>query len=52
MRDQLGLLTHGLIVKVVRSPFEEPIEHYRHDNRSDNQRDHVQKDDPGEDGFE
>jgi hypothetical protein len=52
MGNQVGLLAHGLVVKVVRCPFEEIIEYQRHEDRSDDQGDHVQEDDPGEDGFE
>jgi hypothetical protein len=52
MCDQVGLVPHGLIVKVVRRPFEEIIQHQWHEDRSDDQRDDVQKDDPREDGFE
>src|SRR2546430_12455619 len=52
MRNQLRLLAHRLIVQVVCRPFEEPVEHHRHDNRGDHQRDHVQENDPREDRLE
>jgi hypothetical protein len=52
MCNQVGLVSHSLIVKVVRRPFEEIVEHQWHEDRSDNQRNDVQENDPREDGFE
>jgi hypothetical protein len=52
VRDQVSLVAHGLVVKIICRRFQKPIEHERHEHRGDHHRNHVQEDDPGEDGFE
>jgi len=51
-REQIRLVAHRLLMQVIGSRFQEPVEHQRHEDRGNHHCDHMQEYDSGKDRFE